>query len=148
MFSSLAVGLLYLSGTTFANPAFSVIECLTKHDVPFETSCSSNWTDLILPYVSFPAVSLVVGLFLLHRSSYSFRYNLRLSWEPSIVTLPYTSDHVSRSVTCAAAAGLKVQAKSGGHSYASFSTGGQDGSLIVNLQNFNSIKVDGALFFC
>jgi FAD/FMN-containing dehydrogenase len=52
---------------------------------------------------------------------------------------------VSDAVTCAAAAGLKVQAKSGGHSYASFSTGGKDGSLIVNLQNFNSISVDASM---
>jgi FAD/FMN-containing dehydrogenase len=45
-------------------------------------------------------------------------------------------------VTCAAAAGLKVQPKSGGHSYASYSSGGQNGSLIVDLEKFGEITVD------
>lgn len=45
-------------------------------------------------------------------------------------------------MTCAAASGLKVQAKSGGHSYASFSSGGKNGSLIVDLRAFNTIEVD------
>lgn len=40
-----------------------------------------------------------------------------------------------------------MQAKSGGHSYASFSTGGKNGSLIVNLQNFHSIIVDGMSYY-
>ncbi|PQE16954.1 glucooligosaccharide oxidase protein [Rutstroemia sp. NJR-2017a BBW] len=98
--------------------ATSIQDCLTQHSVPFQDSSSSTWSTLIQPY------------------------NLRLPYTPAIVTLPTTSQHVSDSVTCAAAAGLKVQAKSGGHSYASFSTGGKDGSLIVNLQNFNSISVN------
>lgn len=97
---------------------FNVIDCLTSLDVPLETSSSANWTALIAPY------------------------NLRLPYIPAVVTLPYTPQHVSDSVTCAAAAGLRVQAKSGGHSYASYSTGGQNGSLIVNMQNFNDISLD------
>lgn len=118
MFITFITFLLIASTITSAPSAPSVVECLTSYDVPFQTSTSSNWSSLILPY------------------------NLRLSWEPSIVTLPYTPSHVSDSVKCAAAAGLKVQAKSGGHSYASFSTGGRNGSVIVNLQNFHSIEVD------
>ncbi len=65
---------------------------------------------------------------------------------PAAITLPNTSQQVSDSVTCAAAAGVKVQAKSGGHSYASFSSGGHDGSLIVDLEEFNSISVDSSTF--
>lgn len=132
---------LFIATAVSASYNSNVIECLTSHDVPHETSISANWSTLILPCVPHT-------LHLLHRFvswialKYS-RYNLRLSWEPSVVTLPYTPQHVIDSVICASAAGLKVQAKSGGHSYASFSTGGQDGSLIVNLQNFNSIQVAG-----
>ena len=97
-----------------------VIDCLNSYQVPFEDSTSANWTSLITPY------------------------NLRLWWYPAVVTLPFTPQHVSDSVTCAAAAGLKVQAKSGGHSYASYSSGGQNGSVIINLQNFQSITVDNS----
>jgi len=48
---------------------------------------------------------------------------------------------VSFSIICAAASGLKIQAKSGGHSYASFSSGGKNGSLIIDLRAFNEIEL-------
>lgn len=102
----------------FYYPGINVVGCLTSFNVPLETSSSANWSALIEPF------------------------NLRLPYVPSVVTLPYTPQHVSDSVTCAATAGLKVQAKSGGHSYASYSTGGQNGSLIVDMQNFNDISLD------
>ena len=35
-----------------------------------------------------------------------------------------------------------MQAKSGGHSYASYSSGGHNGSMVVNLESFQSINVD------
>ncbi|KAM3075586.1 hypothetical protein ACMFMG_007723 [Clarireedia jacksonii] len=104
--------------TNVETRATGIQDCLTQHSVPYQDSSSSTWSSLIQPY------------------------NLRLPYTPAVVTLPTTSQHVSDSVTCAAAAGLKVQAKSGGHSYASYSTGGKDGSLIINLQNFNSISID------
>jgi hypothetical protein len=101
------------------------VDCLTSFNVPLETSSSANWSALIEPF------------------------NLRLSYVPSVVTLPYTPQHVSDSVTCADITGLKVQAKSGGHSYASYSSGGQNGSLIVDMQNFNDISLDnGELIGC
>lgn len=102
--------------------ASSIQDCLTQHSVPYQDSSSSSWATTISPY------------------------NLRLPYTPAVVTLPTTSQHVSDAITCAAAAGLKVQAKSGGHSYASYSTGGKDGSLIVSLENFNSISVDARKF--
>lgn len=95
-----------------------LIACLSNASVPYSVSTSSDWTKLVTPY------------------------NLRLQYVPIAITLPKTHHHVSDSVTCASASGVKVQAKSGGHSYASFSSGGQNGSLIVDLQNFNSIEVD------
>jgi FAD/FMN-containing dehydrogenase len=59
-----------------------------------------------------------------------------------VITIPENEEQVGQSVTCAAAAGLKVQPKSGGHSYASYSSGGQNGSLIVDLEKFGEITVD------
>lgn len=96
----------------------SVTDCLTDKNVPFAISTSPNWTALQTPY------------------------NLRLQYTPAVITLPVTTQHVSDSVTCAAAANLKVQAKGGGHSYASYSSGGKDGSAIVDMENFNSISLD------
>ncbi|KAI9648142.1 hypothetical protein NHQ30_002774 [Ciborinia camelliae] len=98
--------------------ASSIQDCLTQHSVPYQDSSSSSWNTTISPY------------------------NLRLPHTPAVFTLPTTEQHVVDAVTCAAAAGLKVQAKSGGHSYASYSIGGKDGSVVVSLENFNSISVD------
>ena len=35
-----------------------------------------------------------------------------------------------------------MQPKGGGHSYASYSSGGRDGSLIVDMENFDLVEVD------
>jgi hypothetical protein len=56
-------------------------------------------------------------------------FNLRLAYKPYAIVLPTTNQHVQDAVVCAAKCGIKVQAKSGGHSYASFSSGGKDGSM-------------------
>ncbi|KAL9120551.1 MAG: hypothetical protein Q9187_002897 [Circinaria calcarea] len=69
-------------------------------------------------------------------------YNLRLAYVPVVIVLPTTPQHVSDAVVCAAASGVKVQAKSGGHSYASFSSGGQNGAMIIDLESFQDISVD------
>ncbi|KAL3428257.1 glucooligosaccharide oxidase [Phlyctema vagabunda] len=98
--------------------AQSVVECLSSKGVQYSVSTSSDWKQLIAPY------------------------NLRLVFIPAVVTLPTTSQHVSDSVVCAAASDLKVQAKSGGHSYASFAYGGKDGHLVVNLQYLQTVKLD------
>ncbi len=99
-------------------PRSDVIDCLTSNNVPYVVKSSSNWT------------------------SYAAPFNLRLVYEPAVITIPETPEQVSFSVTCAAAASLKVQAKGGGHSYASYSSGGQDGSLIIEMEKFASVDVD------
>jgi hypothetical protein len=98
--------------------ATGLVDCLNAANVPISLTSSADWSELNTPY------------------------NLRLSYTPAVITIPDTQEQVAASVTCAAASGVKVQAKSGGHSYASFSSGGRDGSLIVNLQNFQGIEVD------
>ncbi|KAI1082588.1 putative glucooligosaccharide oxidase [Whalleya microplaca] len=71
---------------------------------------------------------------------YSKAYNLRLPAKPAIVALPETIQHISDAVICASENGIKVQAKSGGHSYASFSNGGTDGAMVIELKNFQDIE--------
>ena len=96
----------------------SLVDCLDAKHVPISLASSSGFTQL------------------------AQTFNLRLQYTPAAIALPTTEQHVSDAVVCALNAGIKVQARSGGHSYASYSAGGQDGSLIINLENFQNITVD------
>jgi FAD/FMN-containing dehydrogenase len=98
----------------------NVTACLDLHNVKYSVAGSSDWTALTTPY------------------------NRRLVYVPAVVTIPTTPDDVTWSVKCAAASSLKVQARGGGHSYASYSSGGQNGSLIIEMENFSSITVDSS----
>ncbi|KAF1997187.1 Glucooligosaccharide oxidase [Amniculicola lignicola CBS 123094] len=69
-------------------------------------------------------------------------FNLRLQYKPIAIVIPTTNQHVQDAVVAAGKCGVKVQAKSGGHSYASFSSGGQDGSMMIDLQSFQEVTVD------
>ncbi|KAI0424103.1 hypothetical protein F5Y09DRAFT_353836 [Xylaria sp. FL1042] len=77
--------------------------------------------------------------------SFSSTYNRRVQVTPMIVILPATIEQTSQAVCWAAACGLKVQARSGGHSYASHSNGGVDGSVVIDLRKLQDIdlRVDG-----
>ncbi|KAB2098641.1 hypothetical protein AG0111_0g13105 [Alternaria gaisen] len=122
-FSALFTSVLAISSTHdgyIAAPNQSLQTCLASKSVPLSLNSSSDWASLIDPY------------------------NLRLRYIPTAVTLPSTPQQVSDIVVCAAAAGVKVQARSGGHSYGSFSLGGKNGSLVVDLRNFNTISLDNS----
>ncbi|TVY89190.1 Berberine bridge enzyme-like [Lachnellula willkommii] len=112
------------TNSSIASPQakLDVLTCLAAGSVPYATPDSPNWTALSTPF------------------------NLRLQYDPAVITIPETQDQVSISITCAAAAGLKVQPKGGGHSYASHSTGGQHGSLVVEMEKFSEITVDQTTF--
>ena len=73
-------------------------------------------------------------------------YNLRLAYTPAVIVLPTTTKHVSDAVLCAAKSKVKVQAKGGGHSYASYSSGGQSGSMVIDLEGFQNVTVDATTF--
>ncbi|KAA8619913.1 Carbohydrate-binding module family 18 protein [Pyrenophora tritici-repentis] len=94
------------------------LQCLNAKDVPYKMTSDAAYTDLAKPY------------------------NLRLPYKPAVIVLPITNQHVQDAVVCAGQAGLKVQAKSGGHSYASYSSGGKDGSMQINLQSFQTVELD------
>ena len=71
-------------------------------------------------------------------------FNLRLPYAPAAIAAPTSNEQVSAALLCAASSDIKVQARGGGHSYADFSLGGADGSLIIDLVNFSNIDVDDA----
>ncbi|KAH7117633.1 hypothetical protein B0J11DRAFT_88781 [Dendryphion nanum] len=96
----------------------SLSDCLGRFKVPVKWTDSPDYPELVEPF------------------------NLRLQYKPIAIALPTTAKHVQDSVTCAKANNVKVQAKSGGHSYASFSSGGKDGSLVIFLQGFQDVKLD------
>lgn len=83
----------------------SLSDCLGSKDVPVKWTDSPDYAELAEPF------------------------NLRLQYKPAVIVVPTTNQHVQDAVSCAASFDVKVQAKSGGHSYASFSSGGQDGSM-------------------
>ncbi|KAF7970902.1 hypothetical protein HWV62_22664 [Athelia sp. TMB] len=68
-------------------------------------------------------------------------YNHRLVYKPAAVVFPANASGVAAAVKCAASAGAKVAARSGGHSYAANGVGGQDGSLVVDLKHLTGITV-------
>ncbi len=45
-------------------------------------------------------------------------------------------------VQCAGTSGIPVVARSGGHSYAAFGLGGQNGTLVVDLSKMKGLTVD------
>ncbi|KAF2872081.1 glucooligosaccharide oxidase [Massariosphaeria phaeospora] len=93
-------------------------ECLTKLNVPTFISSSANYTQAIKPF------------------------NTRVTFKPAAYAVPETTQHVQDAVSCGASNGVRVTAKSGGHSYASHGLGGEDGHLIVDMRNFNNVTVD------
>lgn len=99
-----------------APSAFSA--CIASKNVPVSYSTSASYSQLAQPF------------------------NLRLAYSPAAIILPTTQQQVANAVTCAAQNNLKVQAKSGGHSYGSFSSGGKNGSVVIDLENFQGISVD------
>ncbi|KAF2459934.1 hypothetical protein BDY21DRAFT_281402 [Lineolata rhizophorae] len=69
-------------------------------------------------------------------------YNLDIPVEPAAVTYPETSQHVADIIKCASEADVKVQARSGGHSYANYGLGGVDGAVVVDMKNFQHFEMD------
>ncbi|PVI03849.1 Glucooligosaccharide oxidase [Periconia macrospinosa] len=69
-------------------------------------------------------------------------YNLDIPVKPAAVTYPSTSDQVAAVVKCAVDNNLKVQPRSGGHSYANYGIGGSDNAIVVDLKNFQQFSMD------
>ncbi|POS72748.1 glucooligosaccharide oxidase [Diaporthe helianthi] len=94
------------------------IKYLEDHTVPFLSPLSPAW------------------------ATNSATYNLRVPVTPALIVYARTPKHVQDTVTCALSAGLKVNARGGGHSYTSLGLGGENNHLVVDLTNMNNISVD------
>jgi FAD/FMN-containing dehydrogenase len=69
-------------------------------------------------------------------------FNLRLPYTPVAVVAATTEKHIQDAVTCARELGVKATAKCGGHSYASFGLGGEDGHLVIEMSRMNKVVLD------
>ncbi|MCJ1245196.1 hypothetical protein MMC30_002397 [Trapelia coarctata] len=107
-----------VSTTTSSPTGTTLADCLLVKNVPISLISSPNFAQLAQPY------------------------NLRLAYTPAVIVFPTTPQHISDAVVCAGRNGVKVQAKSGGHSYASFSSGGQNGVMVIDLESFQDINVN------
>ena len=95
-------------------------DCLASHKVPVYAKNTANYTQAVKPF------------------------NLRLPFTPASYAVPTTVKNVQDAVSCGVASGIRVTPKCGGHSYASFGLGGEDGHLIIDMRRFNSVTVDAA----
>jgi FAD/FMN-containing dehydrogenase len=122
MFKSLLVALILRAHSVQAAPQkyAAVVDCLASSNVPQDYPGSSDFTQDILGW------------------------NLRLNFTPVAYAVPQTVPQVQAAVVCASKAGVKVNPRSGGHSYASHSVGGEDGHLVIDMKYFRDIKVDSS----
>ncbi|KAI1283488.1 FAD binding domain-containing protein [Xylaria sp. FL0933] len=69
-------------------------------------------------------------------------FNSMLAYKPDVVAVPTTTQQIQDAVVCGAKSGYKVTAKCGGHSYASYGLGGEDGHLVIQLDRMFAVKLD------
>lgn len=79
-----------------------------------------------------PALSDPHEYYLLSQSD-----NLVFHYNPSAIVLAKVTADVQDAVNCAARSNIAVAARSGGHSFGGYGSGGMDGSLIIDLSNMN-----------
>lgn len=96
----------------------AITSCLTSSKVPIDVKGSAEWTQD------------------------GTAYNLRLQYQPVAIAVPTTVAHISSAVKCGVKHGVKISAKSGGHSYTSWGFGGDDGHLVVELDRMFSVKLN------
>ncbi|KAF2714943.1 Glucooligosaccharide oxidase [Pleomassaria siparia CBS 279.74] len=112
------VGLIATAAEALVITRATIDQCLTDSGVPIDTQGSDGWV----------------------RDVTSF--NIRLPYLPTAISVPTTIAHIQNSVLCGKKLGIKVSAKSGGHSYASLGFGGENGHLVVELDRMYNVTLD------
>jgi len=116
MLSLIATSVLLTAGRLVAGAAID--DCLSAAKVPVDAKGSTGWNQDVAPF------------------------NLRLPYTPTAIAVPTKIEDVQAAVSCAAKLGVKVNPKSGGHSYASFGLGGENGHLVIELDRLYGVTVD------
>lgn len=118
----------------------------TKHSETFRHPLSSDApveskTELAIKYLEDHTVPFLAPMSPTWATN-SAAYNHRVPVTPALIVYAKTHRHVQNAVNCGLAAGLKVSARGGGHSYTSLGLGGENNHLVVDLTHINSISVD------
>ncbi|KAK1462396.1 FAD binding domain-containing protein [Colletotrichum cuscutae] len=92
--------------------------CLNAAKAPVAVSSSSDWSDDIRPY------------------------NSRLQYTPAVVVTATDVSHVQAAVKCGVQYNLKVTARGGGHSYSSAGLGGENGHVVVWLDEMYGVMLN------
>ncbi|PPQ74535.1 hypothetical protein CVT24_000103 [Panaeolus cyanescens] len=69
-------------------------------------------------------------------------FNLRFDFDPALISVPNSVQEISQLVKLGEKINHQVVARSGGHSYVANGLGGKDGSIVIDLRNFQKITVD------
>ncbi|KAF6796356.1 glucooligosaccharide oxidase [Colletotrichum sojae] len=91
--------------------------CLQAAKAPLTTSSSADWADQTRPY------------------------NARVSFAPAAVVIATEAGHVQAAVRCGAQYGYKVTGRGGGHSYSSSGMGGENGHVVVRLDQMYAVTL-------
>ena len=111
----LAASILLLDGLV---AGAAIDDCLSAAKVPVDTQGSTGWRQDVAPF------------------------NVRLPYTPAAIVVASKVEDISAAVSCAAKVGIKVSPKGGGHSYASFGLGGENGHLVIELDRMSGVTLD------
>ncbi|KAK1991665.1 FAD binding domain-containing protein [Colletotrichum falcatum] len=100
------------------NSSDNVQACLYAENAPISTASSLEWADSIRPY------------------------NARVQFTPALVVTATDAGHVQAAVRCASRYGKTVTARGGGHSYSSSGLGGEDGHVVVRLDEMFGVTLN------
>ncbi|KAK1985700.1 FAD binding domain-containing protein [Colletotrichum cereale] len=92
--------------------------CLAAAKVPYSEKGSSQWAADAAPF------------------------NVRIPFVPVSIAVPLTTEHIQAAVKCGRNNGVRVTPKSGGHSYANFGFGGEDGHLVLELDRMYNVTLN------
>lgn len=115
---SLSVALFTTAHANYLQKKAAIDECLAAASVPTDVPGSTDWEYDVAPF------------------------NRRFNYTPVAIVVPTNVQDVQSAVSCAAEVGVKVNPKSGGHSYAAFGLGGEDGHLVIELDRMNEVVLD------
>ncbi|KAK1962095.1 FAD binding domain-containing protein [Colletotrichum sublineola] len=93
-------------------------DCLAAAKVPYNEKGSSQWAADVAPF------------------------NVRIPYVPVSIAAPLTTEHIQAAIKCGRDNGVKVTPKSGGHSYANFGFGGEDGHLMLELDRMYNVTLN------
>ncbi|KAI5457435.1 hypothetical protein BGZ63DRAFT_428142 [Mariannaea sp. PMI_226] len=95
----------------------ALTKCLSNAKVPYLVKQSPSWAGEIEPY------------------------NLRLNYTPAAVAIPTSVAQIKAAVGCGVKNDVRVSAKGGGHSYGSYSLGGENGHLVIELDRMSGVTL-------